>query len=54
MVYRQSVRINYPILISENDAMPLLAQYGNRMGSCLYRDHRPQRLDCGSQTRCVQ
>src|SRR5512147_2643494 len=33
MVYRQSVRINYPILIGENDAMPLLAQYGNRMGS---------------------
>jgi hypothetical protein len=27
------VRINYPILIGENDAMPLLAQYGNRMGS---------------------
>jgi thiol-disulfide isomerase/thioredoxin len=32
-VYRQSVRMNYPILIGENDAMPLLAQYGNRMGS---------------------
>ncbi|MGA9031423.1 MAG: TlpA disulfide reductase family protein [Sulfuricaulis sp.] len=33
MVYRQSVRINYPILIGENDAMPLMTQYGNRMGS---------------------
>jgi thiol-disulfide isomerase/thioredoxin len=33
MVYRQSVRINYPILIGEDDALPLVAQYGNRMGS---------------------
>jgi thiol-disulfide isomerase/thioredoxin len=33
MVYRQSVRINYPILIGEENAMPLVAQYGNRMGS---------------------
>jgi thiol-disulfide isomerase/thioredoxin len=32
-IYRQSVRMNYTILIGENDAMPLVAQYGNRMGS---------------------
>jgi hypothetical protein len=36
MVYRQSVRINYPILIGEENAMPLVAQYGNRMGSLPY------------------
>ena len=33
MVYRQSIRINYPILIGEEDAMPLMAQYSNRIGS---------------------
>ncbi len=36
MVYRQSVRFNYPILIGEDHAMPLVAQYGNRMGSLPY------------------
>ncbi len=55
MVYRQSVRINYPILIGENDAMPLRGPVRQPHGlPALYRDHRPQRLDCGSQTRCVQ
>jgi thiol-disulfide isomerase/thioredoxin len=36
MIYRQSVRINYPILIGEENAMALVAQYGNRMGSLPY------------------
>ncbi|MBI3571776.1 MAG: TlpA family protein disulfide reductase [Gammaproteobacteria bacterium] len=33
MLYRQSVGINYPILMSGDDALDLAARYGNRMGS---------------------
>ncbi len=33
MVYRQSVRMNYPILIGNDDTLSLVAKYGNRMGS---------------------
>ena len=35
-VYRQSVRMNYPILIGDDEVMPLLAKYGNRQGSLPY------------------
>ena len=35
-VYRQSMRMNYPILIGNDEAMPLLAKYGNRQGSLPY------------------
>jgi len=34
--FRQSVRINYPVLIGEELALPLLARYGNRMESLPY------------------
>ncbi|OGI49645.1 MAG: hypothetical protein A3E57_03545 [Candidatus Muproteobacteria bacterium RIFCSPHIGHO2_12_FULL_60_33] len=33
MLYRQSVGINYPILMGGDDALDLVARYGNRMGS---------------------
>lgn len=36
MVYRQSVRINYPILIGDDNTLDLVARYGNRMGSLPY------------------
>jgi len=33
MLYRQSAGINYPILMGGDDALDLIASYGNRMGS---------------------
>jgi thiol-disulfide isomerase/thioredoxin len=37
MVFRQFVNMNYPVLIGDDDdALNLVAQYGNRMGSLPY------------------
>ncbi len=36
MLYRQSAGINYPILMGGDDALDLVARYGNRMGSLPY------------------
>ncbi len=34
--YRQRMQMNYPILIGEDDAMQIMARYGNRLGSLPY------------------
>ncbi|MHB8535899.1 MAG: TlpA family protein disulfide reductase [Sulfuricaulis sp.] len=36
MLYRQSAGINYPVLLGNDGAMDLAAQYGDRMGSLPY------------------
>ncbi len=33
VAYRQSAGMNYPILIGDDDAMDIMARYGNRQGS---------------------
>lgn len=36
VAYRQSTGMNYPILIGDDDAMDIMAHYGNRQGSIPY------------------
>jgi len=36
VAYRQSAGMNYPILIGDDDAMDVMANYGNRQGSIPY------------------
>ena len=36
VAYRQSAGMNYPILIGDDDAMEIMARYGNRQGSIPY------------------
>ena len=36
VAYRQSAGMNYPILIGDDDAMDIMARYGNRQGSIPY------------------
>ena len=36
LMFRQFVRMNYPVLLSDDATLKLVAQYGNRMGSLPY------------------
>lgn len=36
LLYRESARINYPILMGDDDTLDLIARYGNRLGSLPY------------------